>query len=120
MTVFEQITKSPETLGAFLADLTVIERPWDEEFHARFCAGCAATCDVCPHEEFRNNPCWWLTLEAGSDQAAEPLEIKITCPWTESGRVAGTIGEFRFRAKVYREPSMYGSSPYSRARPWGS
>ena len=109
MTQFEQITKSQETLGAFLAALPVIEGPWDKEFQARFCAGCAATCDVCPHAAERNNPRWWLTLEAGGDQAAaEPLEIKITCPWTVSGRVAGTIGEFRFRAKVYREPSKCG------------
>lgn len=43
----------------------------DKEFQARFCAGCAAeNCDACPNQRFRNNPGWWLTLEAGGDQAA--------------------------------------------------
>lgn len=72
MTQFEKITESPETLGAFLAALPVIDGPWDKEFQARFCADCLYLgCDVCPHEEFRNNPGWWLTLETGDDQAAE-------------------------------------------------
>ena len=60
---FEKLTKGPDALGAFLRTLPVLEGPWDAEFHARFCAGCAAeNCDACPHEEFRNNPGWWLTL----------------------------------------------------------
>ncbi len=63
MTQFEKITQSPETLGAFLAALSVIDGPWDTEFQARFCAGCAAeNCDACPNQRFRNNPGWWLTL----------------------------------------------------------
>ena len=32
MNNFEEITKNPETLGAFLRGLPVIEAPWDEEF----------------------------------------------------------------------------------------
>ena len=56
MSNFEKITASPEELAAFLASLPVATGPWDEEFHARFCAGCAATCDVCPHAEERNIP----------------------------------------------------------------
>ena len=71
VTQFEKITESPETLGAFLAALPVIDGPWDTEFQARFCAGCAAeNCDACPNQRFRNNPGWWLTLEAGGNQAA--------------------------------------------------
>ena len=67
---FEKLTKGPDALGAFLRTLPVLEGPWDAEFHARFCAGCAAeNCDACPHEEFRNNPGWWLTLETGGGQA---------------------------------------------------
>ena len=63
---FEKLTKGPDALGAFLRTLPILEGPWDTEFHARFCAGCAAeNCDTCPNEEFRNNPGWWLTLEAG-------------------------------------------------------
>ena len=63
MTQFEKITESPEVLGAFLAALPVVDGPWDKEFQARFCASCPAKdCDACPHEEFRNNPRWWLTL----------------------------------------------------------
>ncbi len=66
VTQFEKITQSPETLGAFLAALPVIDGPWDTEFQARFCAGCAAeNCDACPNQRFRNNPSWWLNLEAG-------------------------------------------------------
>lgn len=64
MTQFEKITESPERLAAFLAALPVIDGPWDKEFQARFCAGCAATdCDACPHAAERNNPGWWLNLE---------------------------------------------------------
>ena len=48
------------------------------------------------YEEFRNNPGWWLTLEAGEDQAAEePQRIKVIKPWGESGWTSGRIGEFR-------------------------
>ena len=66
MTQFEKITESRETLAAFLAALPVIDGPWDKEFQARFCAGCAATdCDACPHAAERNNPGWWLNLETG-------------------------------------------------------
>ncbi len=68
VTVFERITESPEVLGKFLACLPVMEGPWDDRFHEQFCAGCAAeNCDACPHEEFRNNPGWWLTVEAGAE-----------------------------------------------------
>ena len=70
MTQFEKITESPEVLGAFLAALPVIDGPWDKEFHERYCADCLYLgCDACPHEEFRNNPGWWLTLETGGGQA---------------------------------------------------
>ena len=67
MTVFEKLTESPETLGAFLKSLPCIEGPWDTEFQERFCSECGrVTCDPdCPNERFRNNPGWWLTLEAG-------------------------------------------------------
>ena len=69
MTQFEKITQSPETLGAFLAALPVVDGPWDKEFHERYCADCLYLgCDACPHEEFRNNPGWWLTLETGGGQ----------------------------------------------------
>lgn len=68
MTHFEKLTESPDKLGAFLRSLPILEGPWDEEFQRQFCSGCGkATCDdgsCCPHEEQRNNPGWWLTLEA--------------------------------------------------------
>lgn len=67
MNNFQQITKSPEALGAFLRSLPVVEGPWDKEFQARFCAACPAeNCDSCPHEAARNSPGWWLALEAGA------------------------------------------------------
>ena len=70
MTQFEKITESPETLGAFLAALPVIDGPWNKEFHERYCTDCLYLgCDACPHEEFRNNPGWWLTLETDGGHA---------------------------------------------------
>ncbi len=69
MTQFEEITQSPETLAAFLSSLPVIDGPWDKEFQARFCAGCAAeNCDDCPNQRFRNNPGWWLNQTAAAEQ----------------------------------------------------
>ena len=38
MNNFEEITKNPETLGAFLRGLPVIEAPWDEAFQRKYCA----------------------------------------------------------------------------------
>lgn len=68
-TVFEAITKDAPTLAGFLRSLPVLEAPWDDAFHKRYCAGCGKQdCDVCPNEEFRNNPEWWLSLVA---EAAE-------------------------------------------------
>lgn len=62
---FEKITGSPEALGAFLAALSVADGPWDQEFHAQYCADCLYLgCDSCPHTARRNNPLWWLTQEA--------------------------------------------------------
>ncbi|MFG6330869.1 MAG: hypothetical protein K1W28_03405 [Lachnospiraceae bacterium] len=64
-TVFEAITKDKPTLAGFLRSLPVIEAPWDDTFHKRYCAGCGKQdCDVCPNEEFRSNPEWWLSLKA--------------------------------------------------------
>lgn len=64
-TIFDALTDSRATLGKFLRSLPVLEAPWDAEFQERFCAECdAANCDECRNEEFRNNPEWWLTLEA--------------------------------------------------------
>lgn len=64
-TVFEAVTKDAATLAALLASLPIIEAPWDDEFHKRYCASCnAENCDSCPHNAFRNNPMWWLALDA--------------------------------------------------------
>lgn len=70
-TVFEAITKDAPTLARVLGSLPVLEAPWDDAFHKAYCAGCdAENCDAenCPHNEFRNNPEWWLSLNA---EAAE-------------------------------------------------
>lgn len=64
-TVFEAITKDKPTLAGFLRSLPVLEAPWDDAFHKRYCTGCGKQdCDVCPNEEFRSNPEWWLSLKA--------------------------------------------------------
>lgn len=70
-TVFEAITKDAQTLARVLGSLPVLEAPWDDAFHKQYCAGCdAENCDAenCPHNAFRNNPEWWLSLDA---EAAE-------------------------------------------------
>lgn len=67
MTIFEKLTQSPAALGRFLQSLPVVEGPWNEEFHKRYCRDCPSPdCDYCPHEKFRNNPDWWLNLKAVS------------------------------------------------------
>lgn len=64
-TIFEKITASPEVLGNVLTSLSAPEAPWDDAFREIYCAGCEReNCDVCPHEKYRNNPLWWLGLEA--------------------------------------------------------
>lgn len=69
MTIFEKITASPEALGELLDSLTVIESPWEKEFHKAFCADCGQTdCGACPHEKERNNPLWWLVQTAEGEQ----------------------------------------------------
>ncbi|MCM1334032.1 MAG: hypothetical protein NC237_03165 [Eubacterium sp.] len=64
VTNFQQITRSPEALAAFLRGLAVLSAPWDDDFHSRICDGCEAEdCDSCRREE-RDNPLWWLDLPA--------------------------------------------------------
>ena len=67
-TVFEAVTKDAATLAGMLAALPVIEAPWDAEFQKRYCAKCLrADCDSeseCPYQQERNNPAWWLALDA--------------------------------------------------------
>ena len=64
-TNFEAITAGAQELGRFLRSLPIIEAPWDMEFQKRYCSGC----DACRNERFRNNPEWWLSLEADSGVA---------------------------------------------------
>lgn len=69
MNNYQQITQTPEALGAFLRSLTVVEGPWNTEFQVRFCAGCQTeNCDTCQHGAVRNNPDWWLTLDVGATE----------------------------------------------------
>lgn len=78
MTQFEKITQSLETMAAFLEDMPVIDGPWDKAFHERFCADCLYLgCDACPHEEFRNNPRWWLSLGAGQEEKPGTVVIDL-------------------------------------------
>lgn len=64
-TNFDRITASPEALAAFLASLPCLDAPWDDAFHRHFCDNCPMEdCPkVCPNEEKRNSPAWWLGLE---------------------------------------------------------
>lgn len=64
-TAFDAITKDKQTLAGFLRSLPCIEAPWDTAFQKHYCSSCIKTdCDDCIHEEFRNNPEWWLSLPA--------------------------------------------------------
>ena len=68
MNNFEKITATPEALGEFLGSLPVLDGPWDAAFQSCFCSEChAENCDAenCHHQAKRNNPTWWLKLEAG-------------------------------------------------------
>ena len=77
MSNFEKITETPEALGAFLESLTVINSPWEDGFHKAFCGTCGKTdCGICPHQDKRNNPLWWLTQEAGEKQSQVVMWIK--------------------------------------------
>ena len=64
-TNFDRITASPEALAALLAARPSQDAPWDDAFHRHFCDNCPMEdCPkVCPNEEKRNSPAWWLGLE---------------------------------------------------------
>ena len=67
MTNFEKYTSSPGALEKLLKEVSVRdERPWEVSFRMVFCCNCCLeNCpEVCPHEEKRDNPGWWLGLEA--------------------------------------------------------
>ncbi len=65
MRIYDELTKSPETLGAFLKSLPVLDAPWDTAFQKTYCGECKTeSCDNCPNEKYRNNPEWWLKLKA--------------------------------------------------------
>lgn len=68
MTYFQKITASKEALAEFLASIKVLDGPWDDLFHAKFCTKCrASSCDGCPHEDKRRNPAWFLDQRVVGD-----------------------------------------------------
>ncbi len=68
---FERLTQSRDALGAFLRSLPILTAPWDNEFHLRVCANCAAeNCTDCDRPE-RNNPDWWLGLDSETPPAVK-------------------------------------------------
>lgn len=91
---FEKLTKSPDTLGAFLRALPVLEGPWDTEFQRRYCDGCGkVSCDDgsgCPYEEKRNNPGWWLTLDTGDGGCVDRYAVIVTF---HNGGTTGAVVE---------------------------
>jgi len=98
MTVFEKVAASPETLGALLASLTVIDSPWESAFHEAFCADCnQCDCGTCPHENVRNNPTWWLTQESGTHKTEKLFAeiqkniVEIGCPLEEAIKVLEVV-----------------------------
>lgn len=104
MTIFEKITASPEALGELPDSLTVIESPWEKEFHTAFCAECGQTdCGACPHEKERNNPLWWLKLREKLGEALGlTIKIKAAFPVLR-GREYYTVAE---KIKETRAPCV--------------
>lgn len=104
MTVFEKIAASPEALSELLGSLTVIESPWEKEFHKAFCADCGQTdCGACPHEKERNNPLWWLML-GGKEGEVPGLSIRIKAAFPVLwGREYYTVAE---KIKETRAPCV--------------
>ena len=82
MSNFEKITETPEALDAFLESLTVINSPWEDGFHKAFCGTCGKTdCGICPHQDKRNNPLWWLKLgEKPGEVLGLSIRIKAAFP----------------------------------------
>lgn len=65
MTNFEKVAAGPAELGGFLKTLNAQEAPWREMFQDKYCAQCGSgNCADCPHEEYRDNPEWWLCCNA--------------------------------------------------------
>ena len=80
MTNYEQITATPEALGAFLEALPIASGPWDVEFHRTFCKDCTAgNCDGanCPHTIQRNNPLWWLIQDTEQQHKTELFRAMV-------------------------------------------
>lgn len=77
MNHFERLMASPEVLGEFLSGLPLLQGPWNDAFQQTFCRSChAENCDAenCPHREERDNPTWWLGLDAVSEQREKGAE----------------------------------------------
>ena len=104
MSNFEKITETPEALDAFLESLTVINSPWEDGFHKAFCGTCGKTdCGICPHQDKRNNPLWWLKLgEKPGEALGLSIRIKAAFPilW---GREYYTVAE---KKKETRAPCI--------------
>lgn len=75
MTNFDKITASHATMAQFLDGLEVPDAPWDKDFRKKFCQECSLeNCDGpggCPHQEKRDNPLWWLVLEAEESESTD-------------------------------------------------
>lgn len=64
MKMYEKITRNTAALAEFLSSLPVADAPWDTAFAQEFCKKCPLeNCDICPNEDKRNNPAWWLETE---------------------------------------------------------
>ena len=67
MNNYEKYTASPEKLEKLLKEVSAkAEKPWEAAFIRIYCDNCREDClGGCPHQEHRDNPGWWLGLEAG-------------------------------------------------------
>ena len=86
MNNYEKYPSSPEMLEKLLKEVaTKAEKPWEIAFNRIFCDECEHDTgpDVCPHEEYRDNPGWWLGLEAG------------ICMLTKKGEKIGWYSQYK-------------------------
>ena len=100
MNNFEEITKNPETLGAFLRGLPVIEAPWDEAFQRKYCAGCGkVSCDVIDMAQFYER----TTPQGGSYIVAKAgfLTAAVIMPYVISKKFADELEELSYQCRHF-------------------
>lgn len=100
MNNFEEITKNPETLGAFLRGLPVIEAPWDEEFQRKYCAGCGkVSCDDTVRSETLKGITTVYAITRQNVRAETTIKVRTQ---SSDGGIVGTVLFAGHKIPLYR------------------